>query len=284
MKMRGSFFLLSTLLLFLTANSVWATHIRAGEIIAERVSVQTLTYRITVVGYTDTQSPVEFGPGFIDFGDGTEPVALNTKADFTTVETLGPGIEKVTFVITHTYQGPGRYTIGFREENRNANTLNMDDSVNTPFYVETQIIIDPFIGINNSPVLTVPPIDRGAVNRRFIHNPGAYDPDGDSLAYVPDIPKQGFQRVVNNYRSPASAEFSSRQEDGSTPAFIRLDSLSGDLVWDAPGTAGQYNVAFRIQEWRKIDGTYRLDWLRGPGHADHHRKFQQPKAGADTSG
>jgi gliding motility-associated-like protein len=217
-----------------------------------------LTYRITVVGYTDTRSTVEFGPGEIDFGDGTEPFSLNTGADFTTVETLGPFIEKVTFVITHTYQGPGRYTIRFREENRNANTLNMDDSVNTPFYVETQIIIDPFIGINNSPILTVPPVDQGAVNRRFVHNPGAFDPDGDSLAYVPDIPKQAFQRVVNNYRDPDSPEFSSRQEDGTVPAFYKIDPISGDLVWDAPGIAGQYNVAFRIQEWRKIDGTYRL--------------------------
>jgi hypothetical protein len=53
------FFLLSSL------SSAWATHIRAGEIIAERISVQTLTYRITVVGYTDTRSSVVFGPGIL---------------------------------------------------------------------------------------------------------------------------------------------------------------------------------------------------------------------------
>src|SRR5690606_37919971 len=51
-------------------------------------------------------------------------------------------------------------------------------------------------------------------------------------------------------------EFSLNQEDGSTPAFLPIDPQFGDLVWDAPGTAGQFNVDFRIIEWRKINGQY----------------------------
>ncbi len=240
---------------FVGVSNVFATHIRAGEIIAERISVQALTYRITVVGYTDTRSSVVFGPGTINFGDGREE-QLNTESDFALVEPLGNMIEKNTFVITHTFQGPGTYTIRFQEFNRNDLTLNMDNSVDTPFYVETQITIDPFIGVNNSPVLTIPPVDNGAINVRYIHNPGAFDPDGDSLAYEMDVPKQAFQRPVNNYRSPASPEFSFNQEDGSTPAFLVLDPIFGDLIWDAPGTAGQFNVAFRIKEYRKLNGVW----------------------------
>lgn len=256
MKIR--YLLLITISLLLSSlNQAVATHIRAGEIIAERVSTQTLTYRITVVGYTDTRSNVVFGPGTINFGDGRE-VTLNTESDFVLVEPLGNQIEKNTFVVTHTFQGPGEYTIRFKEFNRNDNTLNMDNSIDTPFYVETMIRIDPFLGINNSPVLTIPPVDNGGVNIRYIHNPGAYDPDGDSLAYSMDIPKQDFQRVVNNYRSPASAEFSFNREDGGTPPFLTLDPRTGDLIWDAPGIAGQYNIAFRIEEYRKIDGQFRL--------------------------
>ena len=249
------YFVLFSIAFFSALNSTWATHIRAGEIIAERISVQTLTYRITVVGYTDTRSSVVFGPGRINFGDGREE-QLNTKSDFSLVEDLGDLIEKNTFVITHTFQGPGKYKIRFLEFNRNDLTLNMNNSVDTPFYVETEITIDPFIGVNNSPVLTIPPVDNGAVNVRYIHNPGAYDPDGDSLSYKIEIPKQGFERVVNNYRDPASAEFSKNKEDGTGPAFMRVDAVFGDLVWDAPGTAGQYSVAMRITEWRKIDGKY----------------------------
>jgi gliding motility-associated-like protein len=249
------YFILFCITFFSALNTARATHIRAGEIIAERISVQTLTYRITVVGYTDTRSSVVFGPGRINFGDGREE-QLNTKSDFSLVEDLGDLIEKNTFVITHTFQGPGKYKIRFLEFNRNDLTLNMNNSVDTPFYVETEITIDPFIGVNNSPVLTIPPVDNGAVSRRYIHNPGAFDPDGDSLSYQIEIPKQGFERVVNNYRDPASPEFSKSKEDASGPAFLRVDPILGDLVWDAPGTAGQFNVAMRIIEWRKIDGKY----------------------------
>lgn len=258
MKYLYSLFLVFCLI-SLTVNPTFATHIRAGEITAERVNTQSLTYRITVVGYTDTRSNVIFGPGDIDFGDGRE-VSLNTESDVVVVEPLGNQIEKNTFVITHTYQGPGQYVIRFREFNRNDNTLNMDNSVNTPFYIETMITIDPFVGINNSPILTIPPVDNGGVNVRYIHNPGAYDPDGDSLAYFFDEltvrPKLGFQRFVNNYRSPASGEFSFNREDGSPNPFISMDPITGDLIWDAPGLAGQYNIAFQIQEWRKIGGEY----------------------------
>jgi gliding motility-associated-like protein len=257
-NMKLNHFLGFFLMFFLIGlSNAWATHIRAGEIIAERISVQTLEYRIIVVGYTDTRSSVVFGPGTINFGDGRED-QLNTESAFSTVQDLGNMIEKNTFVIEHTYQGPGVYTIRFQEFNRNDRTLNMDNSVDTPFYVETQITIDPFIGVNNSPVLTIPPVDNGAINSRYIHNPGAYDPDGDSLAYEMDIPKQAFQRPVNNYRSPASSEFSFNQQDGSTPAFLTLDEIFGDLVWDAPGTAGQFNVAFRIKEYRKLNGEWVL--------------------------
>ena len=111
--------------LILGISNAWATHIRAGEIIAERISVQTLTYRIIVVGYTDTRSSVIFGPGTINFGDGRVE-QLNTQSDFSLVESLGDQIEKNTFVITHTFQGPGTYTIRFQEFNRNDRTLNMD--------------------------------------------------------------------------------------------------------------------------------------------------------------
>ena len=254
-------FLLTLCFLFAFQYQANATHIRAGEIIAERISTQALTYRITVVGYTDTGSQVQFGPGTINFGDGTE-VQLNTESDISFKESLGNQIEKNTFIVTHTFQGPGNYTIRFMEFNRNANTLNMDNSVETPFYVETWIRIDPFIGVNNSPVLTIPPVDNGAVNVRYIHNPGAYDPDGDSLAYVFDervlTPKQAFQRPVNNYRSPGSSEFSFAREDGTGNPFMTMDPLTGDLIWDSPGLAGQYNIAFRIEEWRRINGEYEM--------------------------
>ena len=71
--------------------------------------------------------------------------------------------------------------VSYFEQNRNDGILNMDNSIDTPFFIETEILIDPFFGLNNTPVLLIPPIDNGAVGIKYIHNPGAFDTDGDSL-------------------------------------------------------------------------------------------------------
>ena len=56
-----------------SAESVWATHLRAGEITVERVSCNSLTFRITVTVFTNTiNTNVLFGgeDDWLDFGDG----------------------------------------------------------------------------------------------------------------------------------------------------------------------------------------------------------------------
>ena len=63
--------LILSIILLAGVKQVNATHIRAGEIIVERISTQSLTFRITIIGYTDTGSTVEFGGGRLEFGDGT---------------------------------------------------------------------------------------------------------------------------------------------------------------------------------------------------------------------
>jgi len=57
-------------------------------------------------------------------------------------------------------------------------------------------------GYDNSPILMIPPIDNACVNEPFYHNPGAYDPDGDSLSYklVPCRGDQGL--VIPGYTLP----------------------------------------------------------------------------------
>src|SRR5690606_25116471 len=103
--------------------------------------------------------------------------------------------------LTHTYNGIGTYIISYREPNRNEGVLNMDRSVETTFYLETQIKIDPFIGCNESPYLSIPPIDRACPGVLFTHNPGAYDPDAeDSLSYEMVVPFADRNTEVLNYR------------------------------------------------------------------------------------
>ena len=94
------------------------------------------------------------------------------------------------------------------------------------------------MGRDNTPVLLNPPYDKAALGYVFIHNPAAFDPDGDSLSYQLTTCTRDDGKPIENYTLPPATH------------FIRVDSISGDLIWDTPADTGIYNVAMEIQEWR----------------------------------
>ena len=246
------------------------THIRAGEIVVRRVDNLTLTYEFTFIGYRDTDSGILFGNGVFDFGDGN--VQDGRENPFEITETrITDNIVRSEWTVRHTYRTQRNYVVSYLEQNRNGGISNMTNSVNTPFYVESLVVIDPFLGLNNSPILTVPPIDEGSPGVLFIHNPGAFDEDGDILTYELVIPRQSAQSEVNGYMQPNDpiyySNWSTGSEDGGPAEFYLNDN--GDLVWNSPGDdfrlggqncpdgvseCSEYNVAFRITEWRERNG------------------------------
>lgn len=254
-----------------TLQNASASHIRAGEIIATRVSG--LTYKFTFIGYRDVGG-VEFGNGIFDFGDGNTFGGDNQNQiiPWITPIDLGNGVEKWQFSLTHTFNGPSGYLVSYNEENRNGDIQNIAGSINIPFYVETLIIIDPLFS-NNSPYFTVPPIDQGVVGAIFEHNPGAVDPDGDSLSYYFVIPKSAKGIDVGSYQSlidPGFYEnFSIGNQASDGPPTLGINVVDGTLVWDAPGGVGipplenrEFNVAFVVEEWRRINGVlFRLGFV-----------------------
>lgn len=239
-----------------------ATHLRAGEITVKRVNCSSYTYDITVTVYTNTGSPVRFGGTGekIDFGDGTSfEVGEQPNVDR---PDLGPNIGTSGYTKRHTFPGPGLYTISWREPNRNAGVLNMTNSVTTEFYIETQVNIEPYLGCNNSPVLLVPPIDQGCTGVKFEHNPGAYDPDGDSLSYELVTPFSDRDETVIGYKPPndpsfyGGLDYQHANEAGNNPPTFNINSTTGLITWDAPGAVGEYNIAFIVREWRKVGGIW----------------------------
>ena len=261
--MRIQHYVISGLLVLITSPFVSATHLRAGEITVTRESCTSLTFIITITAYTNTGSNVRFGGGVLDFGDGSRPLTPPEIGN-TNRPDLGPNIGIVTFTTTHTYSGSGRYVISYLERNRNAGILNMFNSVQTTFYIESTINIDPFLGCDNSPRLLVPPIDKACRGAAWYHNPGAYDPDGDSLSYEFTVPKRDKGIPVNNFRDPNSKEFYDRvsinygtaNEAKNGPPGFSINAVTGTIIWDAPGAAGEYNIAFIIKEWRKVAGIW----------------------------
>ena len=82
------------------------------------------------------------------------------------------------------------------------------------------------------------PIDKAALGHIFIHNPAAYDPDGDSLSYKLTICTGQDGKPIADYKFPTYSD------------TIYVDPIVGDLVWYTPVDTGKYNVAMNIEEWR----------------------------------
>jgi gliding motility-associated-like protein len=125
-----------------------------------------------------------------------------------------------------------------QDPNRNAGVKNIPNSVNVVFSISTILIANPAMGRNSTPVLLNPPYDKAAFGHVFIHNPAAYDPDGDSLSYSLTTCTREDGKPIENYTLPPATH------------SIRVDSISGDLIWDTPADTGKFNVAMEIQEWR----------------------------------
>jgi gliding motility-associated-like protein len=245
---------LGVLILVLTPMvQAWATHIRAGEITARRISEDGLTWEFTLTVYIDyVGSPVRNPTANFNFGDGNPPktVPVTNIRQLPEYET-----EVYTYITRHTYPGPGRYLVWYFEQNRNTTVRNIDNPDFNTFYVETEILIDPGLRSNSTPIPLNPPLEFAAVNQKYIHNPAAFDLDGDSLSYRLIVPRQyivpsGPLLPVSNYRSPET--YGGTREDGSGPTTFTLNPVTGDLIWDSPAQPGEYNVAFEIIEWRFI--------------------------------
>jgi gliding motility-associated-like protein len=208
-----------------------ATHNRAGEI--TYVQLSDLTYEITITTFTYTLSFADRPTLDVEWGDNT----ISTATRITKV-LLPNYYQRNVYKITHTYPGPGIYRIVVQDPNRNAGVRNIPNSVNVVFSMSTMLIVNPSMGRNSTPVLLNPPYDKAALGYIFIHNPGAYDPDGDSLSYKLTVCTREDGKPIENYTLPPATH------------SIRVDSINGDLIWDTPADTGKFNVAMEIQEWR----------------------------------
>lgn len=208
-----------------------ATHQRAGEITYSHISG--LTYKFRIITYTYTPSSADRPAIEVFWGDGSSAII-----DRIGKTNLANNISLNEYVAEHTFPSAGNFSITFEDPNRNAGIVNIPNSVNIPFFIETVININPFLGGNSSPVLLNPPIDNGCTQVPYYHNPGAYDPDGDSLSYSL-ITCRGFEgEDVPGYSMP------------TTSNIFEIDPITGELTWDSPITAGEYNIAILIKEWR----------------------------------
>ncbi|MAC94275.1 MAG: hypothetical protein CMC96_02110 [Flavobacteriales bacterium] len=235
--------ILSFLFLWGIALIAQATHNRAGEITYRHISG--LTYEFTVTIFADGTSPAIGRKDIeVDWGDnlGRDSLIVISEDD---IEPDRSVIRRI-WRGNHTFPGPGTYSISISDPNRNSGVDNISNSVGVPFYLETELRISPLGSFkNNSPQLLNYPIDDACVGQPFVHNPGAFDPDGDSLAY--EIARS---RGIGGTIAPGFY----------FPDNMSVDPISGDLSWTNPDEPMLVNVAIRIKEYR--DGVYLGSILR----------------------
>lgn len=241
------------ILLFWGVGQLKASHIRGGYITAKRISGYKYEFLLTI--FRDANSNIRDDPNYL-YPDASIPEVLSSPLILPTTTIPGKATEVCLYKFTYTYKSPGVYTAFHYQLFRNANVLNMDISQNTTFYVETRIVIDPFLDLDQSPVITKAAVDFASVGSVYRYNPGAFDPDGDSISYklVPSrqyIQGQGTATDVSNYKDPA-VRSGGLDSANSSPARMTLNEKNGDLVWNVPRITGEFNTAIKIIQWRKL--------------------------------
>ena len=218
--------------LFCLAFTAKATHQRAAEITYTWKGGN--AYEFTLTTYNVPNAAWEQRDSlYMDWGDGNS--GYIPRIYWTN---MGDDCIKNIYRQTHTYSTSGTYVVSMEDANRNYGVINVPNSVMVPMHIETELIINPFLGYNNSVELLNAPVDKGCVGKLFLHNPSAYDPDGDSLSYKLVYCKGQDGMEIPGYTYPQASQ------------TFEIDPLTGELRWDAPVMQGEYNVAFMIEEWR----------------------------------
>jgi gliding motility-associated-like protein len=225
--------LLFVIVFIIGSFSSYATHNRAGEITYQHISGN--TYKITLITWTYAPSAANETRDSLTmiWGDNT-----SSRIPRISIQELPDDIQKNTYIGYHTFPGAGVYQMVMSDPNRNEGIENIPESVTVVFTIKTTLKIDPDIGPNNTPVLLNPPVDKAALHQLFIHNPNAYDPDGDSLSYKMTVCLGNGGLPIPGFVYPEATD------------TIYVDPITGDFVWNAPEGIGEYNVAMEIEEWR----------------------------------
>ncbi|MBD2722271.1 T9SS type B sorting domain-containing protein [Hymenobacter armeniacus] len=261
-----------------------ATHLRAGDIQAKVDTTSPGNPRrifFKMILYTDNSSSVPADNATFFFGDGTSTCTPVPRFGGRRPVPGNPDTSYNIFYFEHTYPSSGSFTVSYIGENRNPGVRNTDNSVNQTFYISTTFTINPSLGRNRSPILTAPAVDNAAINQVFLHNPGAYDADGDSLAFhlrpSQQVPlgitgTQGAPCSGTGTNNPAAVQITNFRYPNDpaiapgpvqvafpgtptgvpgAPAIFVQDPYTGQITWNAPISLGPYNVAFEVEEWRR---------------------------------
>ena len=220
-------------IVFFAVFTARATHQRAAEITYTWLGGNAYEFTLTCYTYTPSPAGLQRDSLLVQWGDGNEEYIPRVV-----LQNLGDDYTLNIYKQIHNYSTSGTYTISMEDANRNFGVVNVPNSVMVPMHIETELVINPFLGNNNSVQLLNAPVDKGCVGKLYLHNPSAYDPDGDSLSYKLVTCKGQDGMEIAGYTLPQASH------------SFDIDPITGELRWDVPVLQGEYNVAIMVEEWR----------------------------------
>ncbi|WP_461065281.1 T9SS type A sorting domain-containing protein [Spirosoma horti] len=237
---------LTLCLILLSIQISQATHLLGGYIQAKPVAGSAGSYQITAVLYMDeirgkpaadqaTSISVCFGDGSIGIAYRASRLLINDKS--TSIN---------SYSAIHTYSGPGIYQLAVSQSNRTGvkNITNADGQL---FTLRTTFSITSPTA-NQTPTPGFP--QNGfhiEANRKATLLLTATDADGDSLVYGLAKPLTNTSQDQCSYRPLTSYQF---PNDLTKKGTFKINSRTGELVWDAPTEVGYYSVAITLDEYR----------------------------------
>jgi hypothetical protein len=217
-------------ILLLLSTAAFSTHLRGGQI---RVIPQNnpLTCVVEITVYTDTNSEIKFGDGILDFGDGsthTTPTIDNTKRP-----DLFARLGIVTYRVTHSYAATGTYLVSYLEPNLAGGILNMFNSVETRFYLETTIVLTSDHPVA-SPQFPASPIFICQSQLPYSCSTAAIDSTAREVFYKYSLVSN--PKGISNFRLPQN---------------LKIDENTGIITWDTEFEGkfiqGQIWIVVKIQ-------------------------------------
>jgi hypothetical protein len=227
-------FLLLLAITFLPAVTS-GTHLRAGYIQVKRLNSINGICEISIVVFTSTSSPVKIGGNtdlsYLYFGDGQKVFVPEIQSVVRYDLDASGAISEARFVTSHAYSSFDMYKLSYTEPNRNAGVLNMDNSINTPLYLETVIVLNErFI---STPKFLAPPVFFGITEEPFSASIAAIDSADYTLFYQITTPGG-----ASNYKLPET---------------FTLNLLNGQIFWDTKFMnsyqPGEYAFAAKIKQF-----------------------------------
>lgn len=223
----------------------FATHNTGGFITCKNISGY--NYKITVTTYTKENSQSDRPELVVYFGDGDSAVVPRINSGGIAIAN---GLKLNIYETTHTYAGIGIYNVHFEDPNRNSGIVNIPNSVNTPFFVYTELFVfDPVTDcISNSVDFADLPIYESYYGSLFETDLPMSFTDNDSITYEIVSARGAGGNVIPGY----------------TYSGIQIDNLTGRLSWISPGTSmGQYSVVVQTKKWRHnvLVGTSTFDFM-----------------------